>query len=253
VTRSPVFIKRISLKRESVSSFEDYPFHVPAVRGLHDLGLTAPVTFFVGENGSGKSTLLEAIAVASGFNAEGGTRNFRFATRTTHSELHEYLRLTRSPGRHTDGYFLRAESFYNVASAAEAYGVEWQHGGGRSPHEQSHGESFLALVLHRLHGNGLYLFDEPEAALSPTRQLSLLVAMQQLVKAKSQFIIATHSPILLGYPGATIYEFGEDGIRAVEYRETEHYTVTKAFLEHPQRMLSELFDEDASGEDGGAA
>jgi predicted ATPase len=123
VTRGSVFVKRISLKRESVSSFEEYPFHVPAVRGLHDLELTAPVTFFVGENGSGKSTLLEAIAVASGFNAEGGTRNFRFATRATHSELHQYLRLTRSPGRHTDGYFLRAESFYNVASAAEAYGV----------------------------------------------------------------------------------------------------------------------------------
>jgi predicted ATPase len=234
VTRGSVFVKRISLKRESVSSFEQYPFHVPAVRGLHDLELTAAVTFFVGENGSGKSTLLEAIAVASGFNAEGGTRNFRFATRATHSELHQYLRLTRSPGRPTDGYFfLRAESFYNVASAAEAYGVEWQHGGGRSPHEQSHGESFLALVLHRLHGNGLYLFDEPEAALSPTRQLSLLVAMQQLVKAKSQFIIATHSPILLGYPGAKIHEFGEDGIRAVEYTDTEHYTVTKAFLEPP--------------------
>jgi predicted ATPase len=253
VTRGSVFVKRISLKRESVPSFEEYPFYVPAVRGLHELELTAPVTFFVGENGSGKSTLLEGIAVASGFNAEGGTRNFRFATRPTHSELHQHLRLTRSPGRHTDGYFLRAESFYNVASAAEAYGVEWQHGGGRSPHEQSHGESFLALVLHRLHGNGLYLFDEPEAALSPTRQLSLLVAMQQLVKAKSQFIIATHSPILLGYPGATIYEFGDDGIRAVEYMDTEHYTVTKAFLEHPQRMLAELLDEDTPGAGGGAA
>jgi predicted ATPase len=247
--RNKQFVKAVVLKREAVPSFDDYPFSVPAVRHMHELRFSSSVTFFLGENGSGKSTLLEALAIASGLNAEGGSRNFRFATRATHSELNDYLRLVRAPRRPTDAYFLRAETFYNVASAAEGYGVADQHGGGRSPHEQSHGESFLALVLHRLRGNGLYLFDEPEAALSPSRQLSLLAAMHQLVATGSQFIIATHSPILLAYPDATIYEFSETGVRPVAYTDTEHYVVTRAFLGDPSRMLRELFrsDDDPTG------
>ncbi len=238
------FIKSVVLKRGAVPSFDAYPFALPAVRHLDELALTAPVTFFVGENVTGKSTLLESIAVAAGLNAEGGDRNFRFSTRATHSPLGDYLRLVRAPRRPRDSYFLRAETFYNVASAAEEYDHEVAErlGGGLSPHEQSHGESFMALVLHRLRGNGLYLFDEPEAALSPTRQLSLLAAMHQLVATGSQFIIATHAPILMGYPEASIYQFDEGGIRPVRYTDTEHYVVTRAFLGDPAHMLRELLD-----------
>jgi predicted ATPase len=244
------FIKSVVLKRDAVPSFEHYPFTIPAVQHLDALRFTAPVTFFVGENGSGKSTILESLAVASGLNAEGGTRNFRFITRATHSHLSDFVRLIRAARRPRDSYFLRAETFYNVASAAEEYGggTAESHGGGRSPHEQSHGESFMALVLHRLGGNGLYLFDEPEAALSPSRQLALLAAMHRLVASGSQFIIATHSPILMAYPGALIYEFYEKGVRQVAYTDTEHYVVTRAFLGNPERMLRELLDEKDDGE-----
>ncbi len=240
MSKSAPFISAISLKREAVPSFKEYPFSIPAIRHLRTLTLPGPVTFLVGENGSGKSTLLEGVAVAAGFNAEGGSRNFRFSTRESHSRLHEYLRLTRPPGRPRDGYFLRAESFFNVATAAEERYAVLDAYGGRSLHEQSHGESFMALVLERLHGNGLYLFDEPEAALSPTRQMSLIAAMHDLVTRGSQFIVATHSPILLGYPGATIYLFTEDKVSRVPYTETEHYVITRSFLNNPEGMLREL-------------
>ena len=184
---------------------------MPAIRHLTELAFDAPVTFFVGENGSGKSTLLEAIAVGFGLNPEGGTKHERFRTQSTHSDLFRSLILTRSRDVPTDSYFLRAESFYNVASAMDPGDVDLY--GGKSLHAQSHGESFLSLVLHRLRGNGLYLFDEPEAALSPARQLAL-AAMHHFVRRNSQFIIATHSPILLGYPGAAIYLFAEEGVNA---------------------------------------
>jgi predicted ATPase len=252
-SRAP-FISSITLKRDKVPSFKEYPFSIPAIRNLRELSLQEAVTFFVGENGTGKSTLLEAVAMACGFNAEGGSKNFRFSTRPSHSGLHEYLRLVRPPGRPRDGYFLRAESFYNVATAAEdQYGVLDAYGG-RSLHEQSHGESFMALVLNRLSGHGLYLFDEPEAALSPTRQMSLLAAMHQLIQKGSQFIIATHSPILLGYPEATIYLLTEGAIAPVAYTETEHYVITKSFLNNPEGMLRELLaDSSELDSDGGAA
>lgn len=234
-----LFLKALKLKRSQVPSFKEYPFSIPAIHHLEELRLRSPVTFFIGENGTGKSTLLEAIAVCAGFNAEGGSRNFRFSTRETHSSLNEYLQLVRSGIRPRDGYFLRAESFYNVASAADDYGVTpWY--GGQSLHGQSHGESFMALVLNRLKGKGLYFFDEPEAALSPTRQLSLMVAMQNLVDKGSQFMIATHSPILLGFPGAEILLFDNGPIMPIRYQDTEHYVVTRAFLERPDKMLREL-------------
>ena len=223
---------------------------LPAVNWLkeHRLMLDTPVTFLVGENGSGKSTLLEAIAVSCGFNAEGGTRNFTFSTRATHSELGEYITVAkrRYP---RDGFFLRAESFYNVATNIDEMDEEPSFSprlidsyGGVSLHSQSHGESFLALVQNRFGGEGLYLLDEPEAALSPTRQLTLLGEMYQLVERDSQFIIATHSPILMAYPGARIYELSENGIASVEYRETEHYQLTRRFLENPERMLRYLLE-----------
>jgi predicted ATPase len=239
-----LYLRAVKLKRDRVPSFKEYPFSIPAVGSLDECGFGAPVTFFIGENGTGKSTLLEALAIAAGFNPEGGSKNFTFATRATHSPLHEYLRLIRSGVRPRDGYFLRAESFYNVATAAENYGVEDAYGG-QSLHAQSHGESFMALVLNRLKGNGLYFFDEPEAALSPTRQLSLMMAMQRLVERGSQFVIATHSPILLGYPGADILQFGEGAITPIDYKDTEHYVVTRAFLEHPEGMLRELMRPDS--------
>ena len=223
---------------------------LPAVNWLkeHRLMLDTPVTFLVGENGSGKSTLLEAIAVSCGFNAEGGTRNFTFSTRATHSELGEYITVAkrRYP---RDGFFLRAESFYNVATNIDEMDEEPSFSprlidsyGGVSLHSQSHGESFLALVQNRFGGEGLYLLDEPEAALSPTRQLTLLGEMYQLVERDSQFIIATHSPILMAYPGARIYELSENGIASVEYRETEHYQLTRRFLENPERMRRYLLE-----------
>lgn len=237
-----IFLQAVTREVPFGTPYDVYPYTVPAIRHLTTLTFATPVTFFVGENGSGKSTLLEGIAAAFGLNPEGGPKFSRFSTRSTHSSLSQCLALTKSRDAPTDSYFLRAESFYNLASMvdvtptidnAEAYG-------GRSLHAQSHGESFLAVVLHRLCGNGLYFFDEPEAALSPARQLALLAAMHGLVQRNSQFIIATHSPILLGYPGATIHLFGEHALTTTAYAETEHYQVTKAFLENPERMLREL-------------
>jgi predicted ATPase len=237
-----IFIQAIARERPFGTAPQDYLDSIPAVRHLTTLTFESPVTFFVGENGSGKSTLLEAIAAAFGLNPEGGTKYERFTTRSTHSDLFRFLVLTKSRDAPTDSYFLRAESFYNVASAMDPRDADRY--GGRGLHAQSHGEAFLSLVLHRLRGNGLYLFDEPEAALSPARQLALLAAMRRLVQRNSQFIIATHSPILLGYPDATIYLFGENELARVGYLDTEHYQITKAFLDRPERMLDELFRAD---------
>ena len=184
-----------------------------------------------------------------GLNPEGGSRNFRFATRESHSNLGNVLRLARSARRIRDSYFLRAESYFNVATEIEALDREEGFGppiiksyGGKSLHEQSHGESFFSLFMNRLHGNGLYFFDEPEAALSPTRQLSFLSRLHDLVKAGSQFLIATHSPILLAYPDAAIHVLDDGPPRRIEYRDTEHYGVTRTFLNDTERMLDILLD-----------
>jgi predicted ATPase len=205
--------------------------------------LNPRVSFFVGENGTGKSTLLEAIAVVEGFNPEGGSRNFNFATRESHSELCQCLRVSRGPKRMrgTDGFFFRAESYFNVATEIETSFPQYLSAyGGKSLHEQSHGESFFALVLNRFKGNGIYLLDEPESALSPSRQLSFLALMADLVKKGSQFIIATHSPILMGFPDATIFQFCESSIETVPYKDTDHYRITKAFLDRTDQMLAQL-------------
>ncbi|HEY5947765.1 MAG TPA: AAA family ATPase [Kofleriaceae bacterium] len=227
--------------RESVPTFDEYPFAIPAIRGLEELDLDAKVTFLVGDNGSGKSTLIEAIAVVSGFNAEGGSRNFNFGTRRSESPLHKFMRPVRGVKRPRDGFFLRAESFFNVATEIERLSVIQSYGG-VSLHEQSHGESFIALALNRFAGNGLYILDEPEAALSPQRQLTLLSIMRELVEERgSQFIIATHSPILMAYPGAVIYRLDGEGMSRVVYEETEHYTITRDFLNAPERFFKTLF------------
>jgi predicted ATPase len=241
------YVLALKLRREKVSSFEEYPFCLPVVRHLDTLELHPAVTFLVGENGSGKSTLMEALAVAWGFNAEGGTKNFRFGTRASHSSLHESLRLIKSARRARDGFFLRAESLFNLATEIENLDAAPSFGppiidsyGHQSLHEQSHGESFLAVMLHRFGGQGFYVLDEPEAALSPTRQLAMLSRIHQLVGDRSQFVIATHSPILMAYPNAWIYQIGTKGIERVSLEETEHYVVAKRFLNDPHRQLERL-------------
>ena len=221
-----------------------------ALAEVEELELDPSVTFLVGPNGSGKSTLLEAIAVAAGMNAEGGGRNFRFATQETHSPLHEHVTLVKRGTPATD-YFLRAESFYNVATALDAMQADDAQAlgayGGTSLHRQSHGESFLALVVERFGPDGLYLLDEPEAALSPQGQLALLRRIHELSEAGSQLVIATHSPILVALPGATIYELGDDGITQVGFDDAEHVGLYRSFLRDPARFLHHLLTDEVPG------
>ncbi|HEY3802446.1 MAG TPA: AAA family ATPase [Kofleriaceae bacterium] len=230
-------VRAIRLERDRVGDFAKYPFEIPAIAALHELELDPRVTLFVGENGSGKSTLLEAIAVACRFNAEGGTTSFNFATRRSESDLHDYLRVVRGYRRIRDGFFLRAESLFNVATEIERLGTGGY--GDRSLHEQSHGESFLALMLNRFGGDSLFLLDEPEAALSPMRQLALLALIKQLTDDGSQFIIATHSPIVLAYPGARIYAL-DGGLAPIAYDDIEHVRTTRDFLNHRDVFLERL-------------
>lgn len=241
------FIKKVFKKEIHSINLDKYPFSLNAVKNMKELKFHPGVTFLVGENGSGKSTILEAIATSYGFNPEGGTKNFNFSSYDSHSVLQDYLTVAKSAKRPKDGFFLRAESFYNVASHIE----ELDRIGGGSPiinsyggvslHEQSHGESFLSLFLHKFQGNSLYILDEPEAALSPSRQLTMIARLHELVEEGCQFIIATHSPILMAYPKAKIYEI-TDGYKEVSYKETEHFQVTKAFLDAPERMLKILME-----------
>lgn len=237
------FIKGLAIDWDGIGE-DSYLRTIPALQGLSELYLDENITFFVGENGTGKSTLLEAIAVEFGFNAEGGSRNFNFSTKDTHSELCSNLRLYKGSVPKW-GFFLRAESFYNTATVLDTYVQEnpekyLERYGGKSLHCQSHGESFLALMQNQFVPKGLYLLDEPEAALSPQRQLSLLYCIFQLAQKGAQFIIATHSPILLGMPEAEILSFDRAGIHTVEYRDTESYQVTKLFMNHRETVLRQL-------------
>ena len=234
------FAARVTLLRDKVESFDDYPFCVPVVRMLESVELHPKMTFLVGENGSGKSTLLEAIAVALELNAEGGSNHFNFSTRDSHSPLHEYLRIGKGV-RPRDAYFLRAESWFNVATQIDDLGVARSYGG-RSLHEQSHGESFMALLNKRFGGDGLYLLDEPEAALSPARQIEALQRLHELVRQGSQFIIATHSPILMAYPDAAILQCTAAGLRPVAYEDTEHFRITRDFLLHRDKVFDILLE-----------
>lgn len=225
-----------------------YPFNLPVVRNLSEFALTSPVVFLVGENGAGKSTLLEAMAVGSGFNAEGGTKNFTFSTARTHSDLCDYITMIKGVRFPKNGFFLRAESFYNVATDIDRMDAEGSfdppvktYYGGISLHEQSHGESFLALMKNRFSGDGLYYLDEPEAALSPMRQLAVMRLIKDYVDDGAQFIISTHSPILMAFPGAQILTIDESGLHETRYEETEHYLITRDFLRNPKLMLEELF------------
>jgi predicted ATPase len=233
------FLRRIELRKEKVESFEEYPYNLPAIKNLSTLKLHPKVTYIVGENGTGKSTILEAIAVAWGINAEGGTQNFNFATHASHSDLHDKLLMVKGSKKPDLSFFLRAESFYNLATNIDEIGAAQSYGG-KSLHEQSHGESFFSVIMNRFRGNGLYILDEPEAALSPAKQLALLSRMHELIQKNAQFIIATHSPIVMAYPDALLYELKDGNFDAVKYDETEHYSVMKSFMENPKMMLDIL-------------
>lgn len=236
------FIRQLKIEKTDKSS---YPFSIPAVQELESIIFNSQVTFLVGENGTGKSTIIEAIAIAAGFNAEGGTKNYSFSSQNTASSLSENIILVRGSKREKYGYFLRAESFYTTANYAESgtfnrYGPTPILFNGKHIHEQSHGEAFLSIVQE--FRPGLFIFDEPESALSPQRIMALMVAINRLVKQGSQFIIATHSPILLAYPGAKIYELSNSGVSAVVYEDIEHVKITKDFLNKPSNYLERLFE-----------
>jgi len=223
---------------------DSYLNKLPVVKHLaeHGIEFHKQVTFFVGENGSGKSTLIEALAVSQGFNPEGGTKNFNFHTSDTHSELYDYLRVARGVIYPKDGYFLRAESFYNAATYIDEIGASHNYGG--SLHRQSHGESFLALVENRFGGHGLYILDEPEAALSPKGIIRLIRNMDRLIRDDSQFIISTHSPMLLAFPDAEVYEIRDKGIVSVPYYQTDHYRTTVRFLQNPESAIEDILETD---------
>lgn len=233
-------VRSVVLKRDEVHDPEAYPFSIPAIRHLGELALDPRVTLFAGENGSGKSTLIEGIAIAAGFNAEGGSRHMTVSTRPSHSELHKYVRLVRGTKRPRSGYFLRAESFFNVATYIEGIPDAVASHGGKPLHEQSHGESFLSLIQHRFVAGGLYILDEPEAALSVRGVLALILRMRDLTAEGSQFIVSTHSPILLGFPGATIYVLSEEGIVKTHFEEVESVRLTQDFLKDREHFLHYL-------------
>ncbi|KGK88541.1 MULTISPECIES: AAA family ATPase [unclassified Clostridium] len=235
------YLRKIELCREKVDSFSRYPYCLSAIKNLSTLEFHPKVTYIVGENGTGKSTILEAIAIAYGFNPEGGSKNFNFSTNNTHSELWENLKLVKGVRKPEDGFFLRAESFYNVATNIDEIDAIGSYGG-ISLHSQSHGESFLSVIMNRFKGNGLYILDEPEAALSPYRQMSLISRIHDLVQNNSQFIIATHSPIVMAYPDSILYELNDD-FKVVNYQDTEHYKIMKSFIGNPKKILDILMAE----------
>ena len=236
---SDLFLQKISLKKEMVENFKRYPFNIDIIKNFDSLELSCPVTFLIGENGTGKSTFIEALAVKCGLNAEGGTQNFNFRTRETHSSLYEYLEVNHFERKCETKFFLRAESLYNLASEIDTLGVSGY--GMNSLHACSHGESFIQLIENRFTPNGLYILDEPEAALSPTRQMTLLYLIHELVKQGCQFIIATHSPILISYKYGKILDLNNN-FAEIDYQDTEIYQVYKMYLDNPDAMQERLFN-----------
>ena len=235
-----LFIRAACMDWDGVGK-DSYLWTIPAIAGVERVDFESPVTCFVGENGSGKSTLLEALAVSYGFNPEGGTKNYSFSTFDSHSELNQHMRLVKGPKKARWGYFLRAESFYNVATAEAAYS---QSGGTpQHLHEKSHGESFLATVQNNFRAGGVYLLDEPEAALSPQRQLTLLREIHVCSQAGAQFFLVTHSPILLGLPDAAILSFDDGPLHPIAYEDTDSYQITSLFLSDRKRILHNLLEE----------
>ncbi|WP_405100143.1 AAA family ATPase [Oceanobacillus sp. FSL H7-0719] len=244
-----MYLRSLKIMNEEIRVQNKYPFSIPSLRGTDSIEFKNAVTFFVGENGSGKSTLLEAISYQCGFNNAGGGRNDNYSVDASMSDLGDHIRLSWFP-KINRGFFLRAESFYHFATYLDELAMEdpsFSYGGygGKSLHHQSHGESFLSLFTNRFGEKGIYILDEPEAALSPARQLAFLKVMNDLAsKGEAQFIIATHSPILLGYPEAQILSFDGPSIQEITYEDTEHYNLTLNFLTGRERFLYELFRED---------
>jgi predicted ATPase len=248
LTEDTQYIRSVSLKKELISSYNHFPFNLPVVQNFQELYFHPNVTYIVGENGMGKSTLLEGIAIAFGFNPEGGTLNFNFSNYDSHSNLDQYLRLAKGVYKAKDHFFFRAETFYNLATNIENLDNEPMSGpriidsfGGKSLHQQSHGESFFSAFIERFQGNGIYILDEPEAALSPLRQMSMLARINDLVNQGSQFIISTHSPIIMAYPNAKIIQLTEEGMSESRLEDTNHYLIMKQFFEDKDRLLHHLF------------
>lgn len=239
------FILSVTLKNDKNIDFTKYPFNIPIIKKLKNIEVkfSSRITFLVGENGSGKSTFIEALAISQGFNPEGGSRNFNFHTNNSHSKLYKYLKVIRSSRKLEDGFFLRAESFYNLATnidELESYKKGLiKYYGEKSLHRQSHGESFFSLIQNRFKKNGLFILDEPESALSPQKQMAMMIIMNNLVAQGSQFIVSTHSPILLSFPNALIYEIN-DGWNRTLYENTELYTMSKYFLNNYKKILSNM-------------
>lgn len=238
------YLRYVEIKEPNQHDWSLYPFNIPAVNDMENIDFHADVTFFVGDNGSGKSTVLESLALALGFSEEGGTLNVQLNSASSSSNLYEALKLIKSYKKPKDYYFLRAESFYNVGTYMNELGYIDGYGG--NIHERSHGEAFFKVLSHKLRGNGLYLLDEPEAALSPYMQMTALAVIDQLCKDQSQLIIATHSPILLAYPNATIYQFSDTGIKKVKYEETDHFRITRDFLNNYEKRVEQLLKENDS-------
>jgi predicted ATPase len=242
----------VVLRRDHVPDWEHFPFSVPAVAALDRLPLNPQITFLIGENGSGKSTIVEALAVRLGHSEIGGSKDQDFDRRDPDGGLHDFLTVLRNPQRKPrDQFFMRAETVYDFTGMIEreqrdhqGYGRDFRAYGGISLNQRSHGEAFMAIVQNRFRSNSFFLLDEPEAALSPLRQMTLLAEMHKLIQSGCQFVVATHSPILMAYPGATIYELTAEGIAEVAYKETEHYRLTKAFLDSPASFLRHLLAED---------
>ncbi|ASF40684.1 AAA family ATPase [Halobacillus halophilus] len=246
------YLKRLNLKTESINSYETFPFSLSVIRNFKELLFHPNVTYIIGENGMGKSTLLEGIAIKLGFNPEGGTLNFNFSNYDSHSNLEQYLLLSKGTRKARDSFFFRAETFYNLATNIEELDRDSSFGpkivdsfGGDSLHEQSHGESFFAAFNNRFQGNGLYILDEPEAALSPLRQMSLLSRIHELVNKGSQFIISTHSPIIMAYPNSKIIKLSEEGMKETTLENTDHYMIMKQFFDDKDRVLHHLFKQDS--------
>ncbi|MGP4074801.1 AAA family ATPase [Halobacillus sp. K22] len=246
------YLKRLNLKTDSINSYETFPFSLSVIRNFKELLFHPNVTYIIGENGMGKSTLLEGIAIKLGFNPEGGTLNFNFSNYDSHSNLEQYLLLSKGIRKARDSFFFRAETFYNLATNIEELDRDSSFGpkivdsfGGDSLHEQSHGESFFAAFNNRFRGNGLYILDEPEAALSPLRQISMLSRIHELVNKGSQFIISTHSPIIMAYPNSKIIQLSEEGMKETKLENTDHYMIMKQFFDDKDRLLHHLFEQDS--------